>query len=88
MVNPEMRAIKLEEREEKAFNEVVAKLDKDTEYMPVLYAGWQLVSGLNYIFICKTRSRGSKDWTSVVQMQIYAPLSDMAELSELKNIIV
>ena len=87
MVNPEMKAVELPEGAGKAFKDVVAKMDGKTEYVPVLYAGWQLVSGLNHLFICKTRKKGETEWTSVVQMRVYAPLSGSAELSEMNEII-
>ena len=87
MVNPEMNAVKLPEKEATAFGEVVAKLNDGIEYVPVLYAGWQIVSGLNYRFICKAKPRGDKEWSSVVLMQVYAPLSGLAELSGIEEIL-
>jgi len=87
MVNPDMNAVKLSDEAGKAFREVVAKMDDSLEYEPVLYAGWQLVAGLNHLFICRTRSRKSKEWTALVQMRLYAPLSGSAELSEIETLL-
>ena len=86
-VNPNMDAIKLSDNEDKAFKEVVAMMNDGLEYAPVLYVGWQLVSGLNHLFICKTKKRGVKEWTAVVKMRVYAPLSGPAELSDIEEIL-
>ena len=87
MVNPDMNAVKLSDQADKAFKEVVAKMNDGLDYEPVLYVGWQLVAGLNHLFVCRTKPKKDKEWTVVVQMRVYAPLSGPAELSEMEILL-
>lgn len=83
-INAEMPACQLPEEVEAAFNE--AKI-MGAKYVPVLYVGSQLVSGMNYMLICKQTLATQEQSEGVVQMTIYKPLNGPAVITEINPIL-
>ena len=83
-VNEDMPEYKLPEDVQTAFDEVK---ETGTEYVPVLYLGSQLVSGRNYMLICKQILTLPEQSESVVQMTIYKPLNAPAKITEIIPIL-
>ena len=83
-VNEDMPEYKLPEDVQTAFDE--AKV-VGTQYVPVLYLGSQLVSGRNYMLICKQILSTTEQSVSIVEMTIYKPLNAPAKITEIKAIL-
>lgn len=57
------------------------------KYLPVLYVGKQVISGCNYMFVCKqVLSTEHKD-THVVKMVVYKPVAGKAEILSIEKLI-
>ena len=83
-INEEMVECKLPEEIKIAFNEINIV---GAKYVPVLYVGHQLVSGKNYMLICKQTLATQEQSQGVVQMTIYKPLNGPAVITEIKPIL-
>ncbi len=83
-INEDMPEYKLPEDVQVAFDEVKVV---GTQYVPVLYLGSQLVSGKNYMLICKQISSTPEQSVSIVQVTIYKPLNAPAKITEIKPIL-
>ncbi|EBF4784108.1 hypothetical protein AC369_16550 [Salmonella enterica subsp. diarizonae] len=59
----------------------------DARYLPVLYIGKQVVSGYNYIFICKQVLSTAHADTHVVKMVIYKPAAGKAEILLIEQLL-
>lgn len=71
-VNPHMETCNLPDDVATLFTEATESLI-GAEYSPVLYPGKQLVSGFNYMFICKQTLMTAQAETHVVKMVIHKP---------------
>lgn len=57
------------------------------KYLPVLYVGKQIVSGCNYMFICKQVLSTAHADTHVVKMVIYKPAAGKAEIVSIEQLV-
>ncbi|EBX7333442.1 hypothetical protein DS513_18155 [Salmonella enterica subsp. enterica serovar Sandiego] len=71
-VNPHMETCNLPDDVATLFTEATESLI-GAEYSPVLYPGKQLVSGCNYMFICKQTLMTVQAETHIVKMVIHKP---------------
>ncbi|HAK0820326.1 TPA: hypothetical protein H1P87_003999 [Salmonella enterica] len=85
-INENMKPCELPEDAATVFTDAT-KSFVGAKYSPVLYVGKQIVSGCNYMFICKqVLSTEHKD-THVVKMFIYKPAAGKAEILSIEKLI-
>lgn len=57
------------------------------KYSPVLYVGKQIVSGCNYMFVCKQILSTEHKDTHVVKMVVYKPVAGKAEILLIEQLL-
>lgn len=77
----QMKACKLPEEVERAFEEATGHL-KGVTYVPVLYVARQVVVGMNYLLICKSLILTQPTRESCVEMLIYKPIGGPAYITK------
>lgn len=86
VIDEKMQACPMPEKVASAFSEAVINL-QGAEYMPVLYVGQQLVSGMNYMIICKQTLITQNSTVDIVKMTIYASLDKPAVIQSIETIL-
>ncbi|EGO1729595.1 hypothetical protein AB1B75_000449 [Salmonella enterica] len=69
-----------------AFSDVTRPL-VGAKYLPVLYVGKQIVSGCNYMFVCKQVLSTEHADAHVVKMVIYKPVTGKAEIRSVEQLL-
>ena len=82
----DMKICALPEKVASAFTEALGGLLGAT-YTPALYAAHQVVSGMNYMIICKQTLMTLNQDEHVVQMTIHQPLEGKSIIMEIKTIL-
>lgn len=85
-IDKDMKVCELHGDAATAFTDATASLVGAT-YLPVLYVGEQLVSGCNYMFICKQVLSTEHADTHVVKMVIYKPVASKAEILSVEQLL-
>jgi hypothetical protein len=85
-INDNLKPCPLPEEVASAFSEVNAHL-LGAVFVPVLYCGSQLVSGMNYMIICKQTLVTHPPLEHLVTMVIYKPLNGPAVITSIDQIL-
>jgi len=82
--NKKASAVKLPKAVQKAFNNATKKY-VGVVFVPMAYYGKQVVSGTNYVLICKATTTTKKPVTSLKKVTIYVNLKGKAKIAEVKK---
>ncbi|EJI6541234.1 hypothetical protein OOP60_005131 [Salmonella enterica] len=85
-INSDMKICELHKDVAEAFTEAT-KSFVGVKYSPVLYVGKQIVSGCNYMFVCKQVLSTEHADTHVVTMVIYKPVTGKAEILSVEQLL-
>ena len=83
-VNKKASAVKLPKAVKKAFKDATKKY-AGVIFVPMAYYGKQVVSGTNYVLICKATTVTKKPVTSLKKVTIYVNLKGKAKITGVKN---
>ena len=69
-----------------AFSEAFSRL-MGTDFIPVLYVGSQVVNGMNYCIVCKTKMVVPNGADGCKVVILYAPIGQKAVVTDIYDVI-
>ncbi|ECW0329203.1 TPA: hypothetical protein ACGT9I_004031 [Salmonella enterica] len=85
-IDKDMKPCKLSGDVADAFTDAT-KYFVGAKYIPILYVGKQIVSGCNYMFVCKQILSTEHTDMHVVKMVIYKPVEGKAEILSVEQLL-